>query len=272
MFRCNNFPVFIVACTIAALASAAGSEKTKDHGLPYRPISAELRGGDRNELDGLDESAFARLSLDDVLLKRAYHRVFQSGVGGKFQNLEPGISAALADMRRRGDTVTPMVLKLMDENHETGIETSVLVMIPEVGSIQLGPYLDYARKVLRERTQTMSGSLAGCAAMLLASHGTKEDAELLMWVMEVRPYVAPPVTNHLDSLNLRLGLPKTSPRRTPKDHATTGGATSGNPQGTAGKTSGLADVVQQAATHWLFWVLPVLGAAGLLSLVIKKRK
>jgi len=272
MYRCNSFPVFIVACTIAALACVARAEKIKDHAGPYRPYSPELQGRWPKDLVGLDEAAFAQMSLDDVILKRAYLSVFLSGVGGKFQGLEPEISAALADMRRRGDTVTPMLLKLMDENQETRLEASVLVKIPEVGSIQLGPYLDYARRVLRERTHTMSGSLAGCAATLLAAHGTKEDAELLKWVMQTRPYVADAVTRELDELNRRLGLPKTSPRRTPKDHATTGGATSGNPQGTEGKPSGLVGVVQQAATHWLFWVLPVLGAAGLLWLVLRKRK
>ena len=33
----------------------------------------------------------------------------------------------------------------------------------------------------------LNAALAGCASILIAAHGTKEDAELLKWVMETRP-------------------------------------------------------------------------------------
>ena len=271
MSRCNSCLIIYLACAIALLAGVPATEKAKDYGLPYRPLADELCGGDRNELKGMDEPEFARLTLDDPLLKRAYLSVFMSPVGPNLDYHKNEPNPALADLRRRGDSVTPMLLKLMNENQETGLETCILVRIPSAGTIKLEPYLDYARKLLRERTQTMSASLAESAAMLLAAHGTEEDAELLEWVMETRPYVADSVTRELDELNRRLGLPKTSPRRAPKGQITTGGATSGNPQGPAGKPSGPTGAAQPFATWWLVWVVVLFGAVGLLWLMLKKR-
>ncbi len=261
-----------MACAVIALACVAGAEEIKNHPGQYRPYSPELGNGLLYELKGMDEAAFARMPLDDALLKRAYWHAFLSLLSAGIQPPDPEARAALADLRRRGESVTPMLLKMMADNQETDFEGAVLYTIPEVGSIPLEPYLEYARKVLRDRTQTMNGSLAGYAAKLLATHGTKEDAELLKWVMETRPYVAPPVTMHLDELNRRLGLPKTNPPRTPNRQATTGDATSGNPQGTASKPTSLTDTEQPVKTRWLVWVLLILAATGLLWVVIKKKK
>ena len=241
-----------------------------DYAGSYRPYSMELKR-DRIELEGLDEGDYARMSLDDIRLENAYISVFQSSMSNQFDNLEPEIVAALADLRKRGDGVTPMLLKLMDENQETGFESAILIYVPAVGTINIDPYLDYARKVLRERTQTMSAVLAGCASNLLAQHGTKNDAELMKWVMETRPWLADSVTRNLDELNLRLNLPKQEPRPSLRGTAESSDLSNGNSRTVKHKILPATNNKEHDSTPWIAWPLAILVAGGLLRLVLKKR-
>ncbi len=259
----------IVYSLVLLLCILGNHVNARDYPGPCRPYSADLQVN-KIELDGLNETSYAEMSFDDIRLKNAYVSVFTSSLGGGFGNLRPEIVAALIDMRKRGDSVTPLLLKLMDENQETGFELSVLAAIPAVGTIKLEPYLDYARKVLRERTHSMSAGLAGCAAGLLERHGTKEDAELMKWVMETRPWVFDSVTRKLDELNRRLSLPpqESRPSKSIKSlsedpaHGSFRHVKQKNPTTTVGK--------DQKSIRWIAWTLVILVAGGLGMLVIRK--
>jgi len=228
--------------------------------------------GYASSLHGLDEAAYGRMSLEDPVLQLAYQTVFGSSISGGFYGLPPAVSAALADLRKRGDTVTPMLLQLMERNHETGFESSVLASIAAVGTINVEPYLEYARRLLRERTDTMNGALVGCAAQLLASHGTKEDGDLMIWVMETRPYVADAVTRKLDALNRRLGLPKQVPRPNLKDSAPTSAPSEANSRRDLRRPSVPSEEKSAPISPWFKRALIVVILAGLLWFVIKSRK
>jgi hypothetical protein len=236
---------------------------------PYRPYSDELESSNI-ELKGLDEHAYSQMSLDDIRLKTAYVEVFLSTFGDFFP-LKPELNAALTDMRKRGDSITPLLLKLMDENQETGFEFSLLLDIPRVETIKLEPYLDYARNVLRERTHTMSAGLAGSAAQLLAHHGTKEDAELLKWVMETRFYVKDSITRKLDELNRRLGLPKQSTGVSLSNNQIETQSLEAKEQTNAQQPSPNVEKVSRSLS-WVAWILLSIVILSLLWLVSANRK
>ena len=257
---------------IFSLFSSANSESKKNHAGPSRPYSADLASADIDELKGLDETTFSKLSPEDPLLKRAYHFVFLAAVAGNFHTIPTELHGALSDMRRRGDAITPMLLKLMNENQETGLEICVLVGISNVGNIDLEPYLHYARKLLRERTQSMSAGVAGTASILLASEGNKEDAALMKWVMESRPWLADSVTRELDSLNRRLGLPKQESRPSLKDRPPTSQEPSSEFQSVDQNAPALADKENPETIRWIGWSLALLVTGGLFGLMFKKRK
>ena len=76
------------------------------------------------------------MTLDDPLLKWAYASVFLESMG-PLEQLRPTLKLALADMRRRGEAVSPMLLRLISENQENRIEFSILGKIALLG---YGPY------------------------------------------------------------------------------------------------------------------------------------
>lgn len=269
MYRFNNIIVrgFLLFC----LTSVLKSEELRNRSGPYRPHSFELRRqGD--DLTGMDEAAFAKLSIEDALLKRAYHSVFSTAGSGPLYFTQPELTAALTDMRRRGDSVTPMLIKLMNENQETGFETCVLIGISKVGNIELDPYLEYSRKLLRERTQTMNAGLAEVASMLLSSKGTEEDIELLKWVIETRPYVADPVNRELGHLKRRLSLPKPEPRVPLRGSSSASGSPTGDSKSDEQQRPTVTAERERESTRWVAWFLVILVAGGLFRLLLKKRK
>ena len=258
----------ILSCLVLLCLIEVDAE---DYAGPYRPRADELRCNLLREFIGWDEGAFAKLTLDDSRLKRAYASVFEMAVGKKLLYGEPEWDQALADMRKRGDSITPMLLKLMDENQETGVESSILVKISSVGTVNVEPYLEYARRVLRDRTQTMSATLAGCASNLLAEHGTEEDTKLLKWVMETRPYVADSVTRELDALNRRLGLPKQGTRPPLRESSWENGKDI-NSRRSPQRPQDQGIETKPAVISRPYWVLLAFIATGVLVIFLKKRK
>jgi hypothetical protein len=138
--------------------------------------------------------------------------------------------------------------------------------------IDLEPYLHYARKLLRERTQSMSAGVAGAASILLASEGNKEDAALMKWAMESRPWLADSVTRELDSLNRRLGLPKQESRPSLKDRPPTSQEPSSKFQSVDQNAPALADKENPETIRWIGLSLALLVTGGLFGLMFKKRK
>ncbi len=187
--------------------------KNNDRGGPRRPMSPEMLAISRNPdlLDNLGAEDLAKMSLEDPLLKWAYASVFLRSMG-PFEQLEPPLELVLADMRRRGEAVSPMLLKLISENQENRIEFSILGKIEHLDTVRIEPFLEYARRLLRERTKTMTGGAAGVASYILGRHGTQEDEALLEWVLKERPYVASDLTKALKILRARLNPPPSAPR------------------------------------------------------------
>ena len=154
-------------------------------------------------VENLRAEDLAKMTLNDPLLKWAYAEVFLRSMG-PFEQLAPPQKLALADIRRRGEAVSPMFLKLIEENRETRIESSVLGKIEHLGTVRLEPFLEYARKLLRERTRS---DVVAVASGLLARRGTKEDIELFEWVLTQRPFAVTDLNKELRNLRARLDPP-----------------------------------------------------------------
>ena len=172
-----------------------------DHPKVGHSISPELRGVDPGRLDFLNAEDFAIMSLDDPLLKYAYVQIFTTSSLGLVGKMTAQQELALADLRRRGESAGPMLLKLIEENQETQIESCILGLIDRLGTVRIDPFLEYARKILRERPQ--SENVAG-PANLLARHGTKEDIELLEWVQKQGPFAELDIPHALRVMRERL--------------------------------------------------------------------
>ncbi len=173
-------------------------------------MSPEMFAISRNPdlVENLRAEDLGQMTMDDPLLKWAYANVFLSSMG-QFEQLAPPQELALADMRRRGEAVSPMLLKLIKENRETRIESSVLGNIEHLDTVRIEPFLDYARKLLRERTRS---DVVAEASGLLARRGTKEDVELFEWVLTQRPFAVTDLIGNLKILRDRLASPPSAPR------------------------------------------------------------
>lgn len=172
-----------------------------------RPMSDEMNSVKRSQIENLSAEDFAKMSMDDPLLKWAYAELFLISFDA-FGELDSSRKSALEDMLRRGEAVSPMLLKLMSENQETRIESSILVNIEYLETVRIEPFLDYARKLLKERTQTTIN--AHKASFILARHGTKEDVALFEWFIKERPYFTYSINKDLKTLKARLN-PQTEP-------------------------------------------------------------
>ena len=255
-------------CGVALHAFAEVESQTKNYPGPYRPWSLEFQKVNPEDLYHIDAEGLAKMSLSDSLLKYAYMDVFLRNVGG-LDNLEPEQALVLADMRSRGEGITPMLLKLAIDNQETIYECALLSRIDQVKTVNLDPYLAYARNLLRERTQTMSATNAACATAILSRHGTVADIELLEKVLEERPYVADDVSRYLKRLQERLNSPMPKSRRIPKnelkgDELTTESTTNKHLLARANTSN---DKIP--SKMWIAWILLAIMSIGILYLLIK---
>jgi hypothetical protein len=205
MFQCNKLIICGLLIGLALRASANIEIKPEDENQTgrNRPLSQEFRKFERDDLHGMTAKRLANMSFEDPLLRHAYIDVFLRFMIDS-NTPEPEDAAVLEDMRRRGDSITPLLLELARENQDSIFEGALLDQIAEVGNIDLEPYLQYARTLLRERTQTMNFVLAQPASMLLANHGLKPDLVLLEQVIAERPFTARDVTKSLEFFKRRL--------------------------------------------------------------------
>lgn len=191
-------------------------DKNHDFRRPRRDMSPEMRAvADHPELlENLGAEDLAKMSLDDPLLKYSYYRVFGGSIGdfNQMKQMAPQLKLVLVDMRRRGEAVTPMLLKLIEENQESVIESAILTHIQYLDTVRIEPFVDYARRLLRERTKTMTVQSALNASGLLARHGTKEDEALLEWVITEWPFLTSEFTKDLRNLRARLNPPQPESR------------------------------------------------------------
>lgn len=256
MFQCNKSIICSLMLSLSLLAGADVEMKpeTNDHPGPYRPWSKEYLQFDRDDLRGITSEKLAKMPLEDPLLRHAYIHIFLQNVGG-LTNLEGEHLLILSDMRRRGETATPLLLDLARQNQETIYEQSLLYRITEVGNIDVAPYLEYSRNLLRERTHTMNANLAESASLFLANHGSKQDLALLEQVIAERPYVARGVSEKLKILKNRLERAKQATRPILRGESSASEAATGNVTEKATKHFVAKRDGNISMKSWMIWAL-----------------
>jgi hypothetical protein len=174
---------------LASYASADVEIKPEDENQigRNRPLSHEYQQFDRNDLRGVTSERLSEISFDDPLLRNAYINIFLRNIKER-DNFEAEESVVFEDMCKRGDSITPLLLELAEENQDSIFESALLDGIAEVENIDLNPYLEYSRNLFRCRVQTMNCMLTQPAAMLLANHGSKSDLGLLEQVIKERSH------------------------------------------------------------------------------------
>lgn len=239
-------------------------DESRNRADPHRPMSPEMQGVNPSDVDQLTAEDLAAMSLDHPLLKMAYASVFMDSPY-KLSHTDPSRQTALADMRRRGESVSPVLLKLIEENKETRIESSILCFIPYLDTVNIDPFLNYARDLLRERTNS---DVAGVASLLLAERGTTEDVELLEWLLEQNPYAEYDISKNLRALRLRL-QPSNKIRPQIKDRPL---ASKSSLAGSVEKGKGFSDKrwYLDAQLSWIVWFSSGLVPIGILWLLIRK--
>jgi len=195
MSHFNSLYVFGVLLHLAVSTGAAVTDpledserivseaRAKDPSTPPRPIPSQYE--DTTQLEQLSEGDFARMNASDLRLKIAWIDLVRGLPGGFPQNIsrtDPAVSqggyraAAFLDLQRRGNEVVPILLDLTRELEETDFESSLLGIIDTLQSVQLEPFVEYSRNLLRTRPKS---SRIVSAAGLLGRHGTEQDLLLL---------------------------------------------------------------------------------------------
>lgn len=242
----------IISLTLLAKAEYQIPPETNDHPGPYGPRSKEMQEFNEDKMRGLTAEKLAKMSFDDPLLRYAYFNIFSRNIREP-DTLASEEAVVLEDMRRRGDSITPLLLELARQNQDTIFESALLQHIAEVGNLDLEPYLKYARTFLQERTQTMNSDLAECASLLLANHGTKEDLVLLERVISERPYVARGVSEKLKIFKERLERAKQATRPILRGEAPASEAATGNVAEKATKQSVANRDGHISTKSWMIW-------------------
>lgn len=218
----SRIDLFIIGPVLSALVLCAAAEESRPPEVapfkapeawmldenrprpdPHRRMSPEMNAisDHPDQLENLGAEDLAKMALDDPLLKYACADIFIRSSLGRVGEMDGQQELVLADLRRRGEFASPLLLKLIEENQETHIESSILGLIDYLGTVRLDPFLEYARKLLRKRPNS---EIVADASGLLARQGTKEDIELLEWLLEQQPFVVTDVTKNLKALRERL--------------------------------------------------------------------
>lgn len=149
-------------------------------------------------LKNITAEQLSKLNIGDPLLRMAYAHLMVSQLIMQLYPPRRPIDysaypswdvAALEDLKKRGDAVTPVLLDIAAKNPNSGFEVGVLVHAPLVVK-DLNPYLQHARNILQTRTMEMDSGVAGAVAELLVRRGNSDDLERLRNFVSTRPYLA----------------------------------------------------------------------------------
>jgi len=169
---------------------------SKDYGISRRMTTQLV---DESKLRDLREQDYSKMSLEDPLLQSAYVLVFlhvkDVKTGG---GLRPELMAAFKDLKRRGDSVTPLLLKLMKENPYSRLESGALAAC-YIDAIDPKPLVEYARSALTTRWDTLPPGFVGSIAHLLIRKGIPSDLDLLREVVRKRPYLTDTIESEINA-------------------------------------------------------------------------
>lgn len=227
----------------------------------------------------LTSAELESLSLNDLKLRVAYVWLLGGSGGPRMANRSSSVlHATLNDLKRRGDSATPLLLDIMDKNRNTNLEHLIPLSIAENGTIKIEPYLVYLRGMIRTRPDEINGSAFEAATNIFFDHGTPEDIQMMKNLATRRPYLAESLEAALQHQKYKIPLVETLPnpedsRRIPTMLAGNPSSRGGNsPQAVAGQSPAASGPVVAAAGQasqtggsWWPWAV---GAAALATLAL----
>jgi|694.fasta_scaffold76427_2 hypothetical protein len=241
---------------------------------PVEPLLQEVA-----PLPSITAEQLAKLPLDDPLLRLAYANFMASELIMQFYPPKRPIDytayptwdvAALEDIKKRGDTVTPLLLDIAAKNPNSGFETGIIGNAPYVIK-DLNPYLAYARNVLQTRTKEMNSSVAGTVAELLVRRGTPEDLERLRSLIKVRPYLTATIEGQLRHAAI-FQAAKDAASDSKKATTTSLEPPAPKKAPEAKPTTSTPSEDPTSSTQWSIIAVLIVAALGLLWLQVKNRK
>ena len=193
MFLRSKLLILLVLLTAAWFTAQA-----EDQVLPYAP--EEPLFVNQSYPMGLKEQDLKDMAISDPQLRIAYAFLIRAAMGGPkiVDERTPEMVATLNDLKRRGDSATPLMLDIMAKNHNTRHEHLIPHIISRVGAIKMVPYLDYLRQMIRTRPDEISAAANKVTAELFLEHGTPEDVKMMQDLAKKRPFLAPSLERAFD--------------------------------------------------------------------------
>lgn len=260
-----NAPILLSLMLQGQVLGAVG-----DHPIGYAPEEPFLI---QNPFpSGITEGDLGGLSLDDPKLRVAYAALFRAPLTLVVSNYcPPELSAVLKDLRKRADAATPLLLDIMNKNHNTNFEYAILQAVDEIGTIQAEPYVEYLRRMVRDRPDEICATTNEVTAKFFFDHGTADDVKMMQELAKKRPFLAPSLERAFDLQRLKH----------PDRSKTTGTASSTmlppmmqlsvtEKAPEAKPTTSVASDEPPSTTPWS--VILVVAASGVLWWLLKRRK
>lgn len=119
----------MVLCSIFAVA--------EDYDAPYAYTEVELVESPRPM--GLSADDLRQLSLEDKILRLAYNYLVLGAHEGPeiTDDRTPDFLEALKDLKRRGNSATPLLLDIMEKNHNSRLEFLVPWVVVRIKTLIL---------------------------------------------------------------------------------------------------------------------------------------
>lgn len=201
--------LFFLVAFLMVLRPAGAQE---DRAVGTDPLEPQFNTPENYPKDAT-EADLKLLDLTDPKLRVAYYWLIKSSNSGSqiTDKRTPELMEILKDIRRRGDSATPLWLDMMAKNPGSNLEWYIPNVINRVGTIKMEPYVDYLRKMLQTRPDKISGTACGAALSIFFEHGTREDLEMVQELAKKRPFLAPYVETAVAREQRRTAAPITTP-------------------------------------------------------------
>lgn len=187
MSRLRKFRSLFALLLLHVIVGAAAAE---DRALPHDPQEPEFTIDKYPR--GLKENDLEHLPIDDPKLRQAYGFLAMSANSGGpvTDERNPEMVVVLNDVKRRGDSTTPVWLDLMAKNPNSFLECYIPGIIARIGNIEMEPYVEYLRKMLTSRPDEINGAATKQALAIFFQFGTGEDVKMVQEVAKKRPFLA----------------------------------------------------------------------------------
>lgn len=269
MFLPHNFRFFLALLLL--IPCSAFSEDRANGTDPLEPHLDTPHSYPR----GLKEADLRDLPLSDPKLRVAYYWLNKSvNSTGRIieEKVFPEMTEVMKDVRRRGDSATPLWLDMMGKNHRASMEYSIPHLLAQLGILNMEPYVDYLRNMIRTRPGEISEGACKTALGIFFEHGTEKDVKMVQELAEKRPFLASCVESAFER-EQRRRLPP--PTKAPEAITTpTSDETAAAPAKvpTAKPVPAALGEDSSPSTPWLVAkVISVAAVLGLLWLLIKRR-